>query len=202
MDYQSILSRIRAAVASSTYQVPTAGAPPSQREALAEIAAAIERPDADPDWIARRIHQLHAAGKIDRVMKLSALGVLAASPLVGDLVEAARLASQQEFAALDEGGPWRDGYLASADRHRGVIAFLRGYPEVALDWFTRALERERTAENVGNVLVALVRLGEVDEAARMYAGISPHLPVDAQRELVDRVATDDDLIRLRRVTAR
>jgi hypothetical protein len=197
LDYQHILLRIRAAVASSTYLVPAGGAPPGQREVLREIGAAIEAADADPEVIRRRIHQLHAAGRIDHVMKLSALGVLSASPLVRDLAEAARLAGQQEFAALDEGGPYRDLYLASADRHRGVIAFLRGYDAVALDWFTRALERERSAENVGNVLAALVRLGELDEARDLVARMYRALPEPMRNELARRIDTDDDLVRLR-----
>ncbi|MEQ1505122.1 MAG: hypothetical protein ABMB14_23005, partial [Myxococcota bacterium] len=90
MDYQSILLRIRAAVRRGSYLVPTGGVPPAQRTALREIAEAIANPDGDPDAIRTRIHQLEAAGRIDRVMKLSALGVLAASPLVRDYVEAAR----------------------------------------------------------------------------------------------------------------
>lgn len=197
MDYQHILLRIRAAVASSTYLVPTGGVPAPQRGALAEVAAAMRSVDADPEQIRRRIHQLHASGRIDHVMKLSALGVLAASPLVRDYAEAARLASQQEFAALDEGGPWRDLYLASADRHRGVIAFIRGHDTVALDWFTRALERERSAENVGNVLAALVRLGELDEARDLLERMARALPDAMRAELEDRVAADEDLVRLR-----
>jgi hypothetical protein len=197
VEYQQILERIRAAVASSTYLVPTGGAPPPMREVLREIAAAIEAADADPEQIRRRIHQLHSAGRIDRVMKLSALGVLAASPLVRDLTEAARLASQQEFAALDEGGPWRDLYLASAHRHRGVIAFLRGFDAVALDWFTRALERERSAENVGNVLATLIRLGELDEARQLVERMRRALPTAMRAELDARIETDDDLVRLR-----
>lgn len=196
MDYHHILDRIRAAVASSTYLVPTGGAPPDQREVLRDLAAGIEAADADPERIRRRIHQLHAAGRIDRVMKLSALGVLAASPLVRDLTEAARLASQQEFAALDEGGPWLDLYLASAHRHRGVIAFLRGHYGMALEWFTRALERERSAENVGNVLAVLIRLGEGEEAAGLYARMCASLP-DHGAELRRRVDSDEDLVRLR-----
>src|SRR5687768_7321 len=122
MDYRSIIGRIRAAVRRGSYLVPTGGVPPAMRPALAEIGAAIAAPDADPEEVRRRIHQLHGAGRIDRVMALSALGVLAASPHVQDYAEASRLAGQQELAALDEGGPWRDTRLASADRHRGVVA--------------------------------------------------------------------------------
>lgn len=197
MDYQNILFRIRDTLRRNTYLVPTGGAPPAQRAALAEIASAIASPDADPDRIRQRIWQLHAAGKIDQVMKLSALSVLAASPHVRDLAEASRLAGQQEFAALDLGGAWRDAYLASADRHRGVIAFLAGNDVVALDWFTRSLERERSAENVGNVLAVLIRIGELGEARELYQRMLSTLREGMGDELRRRIEQDDDLIRLR-----
>ena len=54
-----------------------------------------------------------------------------------------------------------------------MIAFLRGHDAVALDWFTRALERERSAENVGNVLAVLIRLGELQEARELVPGCGP-----------------------------
>jgi hypothetical protein len=197
MDYQHILLRIRDALRRNTYLVPAGAAPPAQRAVLAEIGAAIGSPEADPEKIRQRIQQLHAAGRIDRVMKLSALGVLAASPHVRDLAEASRLASQQEFAALDHGGPWREVYLASVDRHRGVIAFLAGNDVVALDWFTRALERERSAENIGNVLAVLIRLGELEEAHDLVRRMTATLPEPMRDELMHRIAEDEDLVRLR-----
>lgn len=197
MDYRHTLLRIRDVLRRNSYLVSTGGVPPSQRSALAEIAALIARPDADPDKIRQRIWQLHASGKIDQVMKLSALSVLAASPHVRDLAEAARLAGQQEFAALDMGGPWLDLYLASADRHRGVIAFLTGNDMVALDWFTRALERERSPENVCNVLAVLIRIGEIEEARDLVARMLSTLPDAMGEDLKARIAEDDDLIRLR-----
>ncbi len=198
MDYRRILGRIRSTVRRGSYLVPAATVPAAQREALADVAAAIAEGVEDPEVLRRRIHQLHASGRIDRVMKLSALGVLAASPQVADYAEAARLAGQQELVALDEGGPHRDAYLASADRHRGVLAYLTGQYGVALEWFTRALERERTAENLGNVLSALIRLGEHDEAHELRERVSRWFPDEIREELEARIETDEDLARLRR----
>lgn len=197
MDYRDALGRIRAVVRRAHYLVPIDAAPAAQRAALREIAGLMAAPEADPEAIRRRIHQLHAAGRLDRVRKLSALGVLAASPLVHDLAEAARLAGQQELAALEDGGPHRDAGLASADRHRGVVAWLVGRPEVALEWFTRALEREHSAENLGNVLAALVRLGEQGEARAMLAELRAGLPEPIRSALAARVAEDEDLSALR-----
>ena len=197
MDYRRILDRIRSTVRRGSYLVPPSSASADQWEALSEVAAAIADPDGDPDVTRRRIHQLHASGRIDRVMKLSALGVLAASPSVRDYAEAARLAGQQELAALDAGGPHLQTYLASADRHRGVLAYLMGQYEVALDWFTRALERERTAENLGNVSSTLIRLGEIDEARDLVTRVRDHFPVEVAQGLDELIQTDDDLSRLR-----
>ncbi|MBX2803303.1 MAG: hypothetical protein KTR31_36825 [Myxococcales bacterium] len=197
MDYRRILDRIRTTVRSASYLVPSSSVPEAQREALAEVAASIADGETDPEQIRRKIHQLHAAGRIDRVMMLSALGVLAASPHVRDYAEAARLAGQQEFAALDLGGPSKEAYLASADRHRGVLAYLLGRYEVALDWFTRALERERTAENLGNVLSALIRLGEMAEADDLLDRVRTHFPEEVRDGLEARILEDEDLARLR-----
>lgn len=197
MDYRRVLDQIRSTVRQGSYLVPPSAASGPQKEALAGIASAIADPNSDPEVLRRKIHQLHAAGRIDRVMMLSSLGVLAASPGVRDYAEAARLAGQQELAALEQGGPRRDTYLASADRHRGVLAYLLGQYEVALDWFGRALGRERSSENLGNVLAALVRLGDIEAAAELRDGVSNHFPREVAEQLVHRIANDEDLIRLR-----
>lgn len=199
--YASILDRIRSTLASASYLVPPGSAPSEQREVMRQIGVAIEA-GGDPELLRRKIHQLHAAGRIDRVMLLSALGVLAASPSVRDWEEAARLASQQEFAALEVEGPNRERYLASAYRHRGVITFLRGYYSAALDWFTRAFEREQTAENLGNILATLIRLGEVDEALTVRQAAVARLGVAGAAELEALIAADEDLARLRAVESR
>ncbi len=197
MDYRRILDRIRSTVRQGSYLVPAASVPESQRAVLEDVARDIADPESDPELLRRRIHQLHAAGRIDRAMLLSALGVLAASPSVRDYAEAARLAGQQELTALEEDGPHRAAYLASADRHRGVLAYLLGAYEVALDWFARALERERTAENVGNVLSAMIRLGELDEARQLVDRVQEHFPAEVATQLTARIEEDEDLARLR-----
>jgi tetratricopeptide (TPR) repeat protein len=197
LDYHNTLGRIRAAVRRGTYLVSSEGVPTQQRDVLNDIAREIASPGCDPDAVRQRIQQLHASGRIDRVMKLSALGVLAASPHVGDFEEASRLAGQQELVALEEGGPHADTYVASAHRHRGVVAYLLGHYEVALDWFTRALERERSAENLGNVLSALVRLGDHDEARAMLGSVRAVFPAEIRGAVDARIVEDEDLSPLR-----
>ena len=197
MDYRRVLDQIRSTVRRGSYLVPASAPAGPQREVLAGIAQAIADPSRDPDSLRRRIHQLHAAGRIDRVMMLSALGVLAASPRVRDYAEAARLAGQQELAALEQGGPDKEAYLASADRHRGVLAYLLGRYDVALDWFGRALAKERSAENLGNVLAALVRLGDLPAARELRDGAVTHFPEEVAEQLAQRIAHDEDLVRLR-----
>jgi tetratricopeptide (TPR) repeat protein len=194
--YGPILDRIRTTLAASTYLTPVAGVPPEQQSALRSIGESIEA-GADPEVVRRRIHQLHAAGRIDRVMMLSALGVLSASPLLRDWEEAARLASQQEFAALDAGGPYQQRYLASAYRHRGVIAFLCGWYPNALEWFGRALDREPSPQNLGNVLATLIRLGDLGEARRLTDAADRSWPEPLRLDLRQRIDQDDDLARLR-----
>lgn len=198
MDVRRILNRIRETVRQGPYLVPLGAAVGAQREALVPVVQAIADPESDPDEIRQRIHQLHAAGRIDRVMLLSALGVLAASPLVRDYSEAARLAGQQELVALDElDDGVRKRYLASADRHRGVLAYLLGHYDIALDWFAQALQREPTAENIGNVLSAMIRLGRIEEAIDVRTRVAQTYPTAVIEALDSRIAADDDLVRLR-----
>lgn len=197
VDFQRLYSRILQAVDNDAYLTPTDHADPSQRPALDEIRAFLRSPAFEADAARALIHRLHDSGKLDRVHTLSALHVVACSPRVKDWAEAARLAGEQELAALDLGGPYLEQNLASVDRHRGVLAFLREHYGVALDHFTRALERQRTPENIGNVLAALLRLGELDDAESILAQVRRTLSPAMLRELHDRIATDPDLAVLR-----
>jgi hypothetical protein len=200
--HEALLSRILQAVDERAYLTPVSAADPRQRAALDEVRERLHAPDLDVDGLRRFIRGLHVEGLLDRVHMLSALGVLAASPRVRDWDEAARLAGEQELAALELGGPNLDANLASVDRHRGVLFFLRGHPAVALDHFTRALERQRTAENVGNVLAALLRLGDVEEAEAVLAQVRRSFPPELTAELERAIDRDPDLAALRNPEAR
>src|SRR5678816_331667 len=140
MDYQALFARILQTVDSSAYLTPSSQVDGPQREALAKVEAAIQASDFDAEATRRLVRRLNAEGRIDRVKMLSALHVVACHPSVADWEEAARLV----------GEPYLQSNLASVERHRGVLAFLRHHHEVALEYFTRALERERSAENLGN----------------------------------------------------
>ena len=197
MDYRAVLERIIEQVDSTAYLTPSAQVDPRHRDVLAEVGAMVQDRSVPPDTIRTLIERHFQAGRLDRVHYLSALHVLAASPRVQDWGEAARLAGEQELAALDQGGPYLQTNLAAVDRHRGVVAYLRGHYDVALDHFSRALERQRSAENLGNVLCSLVRLGELPEARSLLAQISATLPQPLVRELTHMVDTDPDLAVLR-----
>lgn len=197
MDYDAILDRIYRTVDQQAYLTPAGQVPPEQRAAMQLIGRLLSAPDFDPEQVRARVLAMSAEGRIDRVMTLSALHVVAAHPRVADWAEAARLAGEQELAALELGGPHLDANLASVDRHRGVVAFLRGFHVVALDYFSRALERERSAENLGNVLCTLIALGELDEARELLESIERAYPARLVAELRERVQQDPDLALLR-----
>ena len=197
MSVQSILERVLQTVDRQAYLTPVGHADRRFREPLSLIARALADPETDPANVRALARGLHAEGRLDAVHLHSALHVIAASPRVRDYAEAARQVAEQETAALAAGGANLDSNLASVDRHRGVLAFLQGHFEVALDYFARALERERSAENVGNLLCALVRLGELDEAADLLAHLSEVLPAAFVRDLQARVLDDPDLAPLR-----
>lgn len=197
MDLDALFQRISSAVDQAAYLTPTDEVDPRYRDALDAVAERLRQPTLDVDGVRALIRRLYDAGHLDRFYMLSALHVVAADPRVADHAQAARLAGEQEQAALELGGPRLPTHLASVDRHRGVLAFLSGAYEVALDHFTRALERRRTVENLGNVLAALIRLGELDEARSIATTVRHTFRDDDRRALDHRIATDPDLARLR-----
>lgn len=190
-----VLDRLHRAVQTGeVYLAPADRLPPSERAAAREVLEALAL---GPDVARSTVERLHAEGRLGKVARASALHVVAASPDVRDFAEACRMADLQEFLALEEGGPHLLARLASADRHRGVVAFLMGRYSIALEWFSRAFERERTPENLGNVLAALLALGERREAHELMATVRRGFPSAFQEDLVRRIGRDDDLRELR-----
>jgi tetratricopeptide (TPR) repeat protein len=197
MDHRAILQRIRQSVDQQAYLPYADAVDPRQREAMLHIQQAIQATDFDASEARALAQRYHEAGAIDAVMLYSALHVIAASPQVRDYVEAARLVAQQELAAYELGGPGLAANLASVDRHRGVIAFLVGQNDVALDYFSRAFERQHTAGNLANVLATLVRLGDEAEARELLAAVRTSFPPGLAAALRDMIAADPDLALLR-----
>lgn len=192
----SLLDRLRRAVdAGEVYLTPANSLPDRERQ---HAHAVMERAAVDgPVAAYALVDRLRDDGMVSRVAWASIRHVLAASPQVRDHREAARMAELQEHYALEEGGELLQARLASVDRHRGVLAFLRGHPALALDWFSRAFERQRTPENLGNVLAALVADGAREEANELLDTVREGFPQAFVTELVARIQADDDLADLR-----
>jgi tetratricopeptide (TPR) repeat protein len=201
MNVEALYARISQVVDQRSYLTPVDSVPPRQREAMAELRERFEAVNYDPVVCRGLVQRYLEQGRIDRVMQLSALNVVAASPQVRDYAEAARLAGEQEWVSMEVRGPHFRANLASADRHRGVIAFLQGHHEVALDYFTRALERQRTAENLGNVLCSLLSLGDREEAESILRQVRQSLSRSVVSELEQRIDQDPDLAGLRMETS-
>lgn len=197
LDSDTLFRRIQHAVDRRAYFTPTTSLPAEMREALDEVRAALAAPHFDAGAVRTLISALHEQGRIDRIRMLSALVVVASHPSVADHAEAGRLCGEQEVAVLQAGGPQLDQNLAAVDRHRGVTAFHLHQPDVALEHFTRAFERHRTAENLGNVLAALCKRGDLDEADRVVDQAHEGLPAAFVRELDAQIARDPDLAPLR-----
>jgi tetratricopeptide (TPR) repeat protein len=197
MDLEALFDRLLHAVDEQAYLTPSSQVDPEQQQAMAEIATAIQGDGFDQHQAREIIRRYHRQGRIDRVMMLSALHVVAAHPSVADWSEAARLAGEQEQAAMELGGPRLQTNLASVDRHRGVVAFLQGHFEIALDYFSRAFERQHNAENLGNVLCCLLALGDTDDARDLLGRVRRSFPEALTSELEDRILRDPDLALLR-----
>lgn len=197
MAYRSILDRIFEVVDQQAYLTPMHRIQGPESQALAVFKAALAEPDFEAEGVRRLVDRLHEEGRLRATTRFSALHIIAAHPRVGNLAEAARLVGEQEMAALDEGGPTLNADLASVDRHRGVLAFMKGHYEVALDYFSRALDRERSAENLCNILCCLLRLKELNEASSLWTQIQSSYPEDLVDELGRIIEQDPDLALLR-----
>lgn len=197
MNYDTLYDRILRRVDRGAYLAYADAVPPDQQAAMAELGAYIQSPGFQPATGRELARRFHADGRIDRLMYLSAMHVIAMSPAVKDYGEAGRLIADKELEAMKMGGPRLQENLASVDRHRGALAFLTGSYEVALDYFSRAFERQRSAGNLGNVLAALIRLGDVHEARDLLTRIRSGLPEPIVKALDDMIHIDPDLALLR-----
>ncbi len=197
MNLEALFDRILHAVDEQAYLTPSTHVEPAQQRALAEIASFIQSGAFEPESARALIRRYHRQQRIDKVMMFSALHVVAAHPSVADWAGAARLAGEQEQAAMELGGPDLATNLASVDRHRGVVAFLQGHLEIALDYFSRAFERQHNAENLGNVLCCLLALAEIDDARDLVARVRRSFPAALVADLEQRILKDPDLALLR-----
>jgi hypothetical protein len=196
-NYEALYDRILCRVDQGAYLAWADAVDPSQQPAMAEIGAYIQSPGYRPQTARQLAQEFHRSGKIDRIMYLSALHVIAMSPAVSDYTEAARLIAEKELTAIQQGGPRLQVHLASVERHRGALAFLSREYGVALDYFSRAFERQRSPGNLGNVLAALIRLGDVAEARELLGRIRGGLQPKLVSALDDMIRIDPDLALLR-----
>jgi tetratricopeptide (TPR) repeat protein len=197
VNYEALFERILQRVDKDSYLASIRPLDPEQRVALQEIEQARCDPSVPAPIVRALIERCHTEGRLDRPLYYSALHVLAASPKVGDYDEAARLAAAQEMASLQLGGSRQQANLASVERHRGVLAFLQCHYDVALDYFSRAFEREHNAMNLSNVLATLLRLGDEDEAVALLRQVRAALPAALVGELGRLIELDPDLALLR-----
>jgi hypothetical protein len=68
---------------------------------------------------------------------------------------------------------------------------------VALDYFSRAFERQHTAGNLSNVLASLLRLGDTEEAHDLLKQVRSSLAPDLIADLNHLIEHDPDLALLR-----
>ncbi len=191
------IRRIEEALARPCYLVPTKQVAGQYREALDQLARWMVQPDFDGELAVNRIRSWAEEGVLDAERMWSALSVVCTHPRVRDYREASRCIALQESAALDKGGRDLEAALASVERHRGVLAFCMGRPEVALECFVRALERERSSENLANVMAALCRTGEQAQAIGLLEHVRETFSEELVAELEGFIAVDEDLAGLR-----
>ena len=197
MNTRSVLDRIHSAVSGATYLVPARQLPTPWRQPMADLALSMAAADFDAEMAVLRVQSWHEQKRIDRIRMFSALSVIATHPSVRDYREAARCISMQELLCLEAGGDDLDINLASVERHRGVLAFCMGRGRVALECFIRAWERERSPENLANILAAQLKNGDVLEAEELVEQVRDRFPEKLRDHLNMLIDVDDDLALLR-----
>jgi tetratricopeptide (TPR) repeat protein len=201
MDYNAILERILHTVDREAYRFSGTHLPQPDAAAQKSVHVALADSSIDIAAVRRLVQQLFERGEIDDVVRLSLLFVIAAHPRAKDYVEAGRLLGERETAvwSLADRGNEADleRLLAAIDRHRGALAFLMGRYAHALDHFARALERERIADNLQNVLATLLRLGEDADARSLLEQIRLSYPPPVVAQLDQLIQADPDLALLR-----
>jgi tetratricopeptide (TPR) repeat protein len=201
MDYNAILERILNTVDREAYLFSGSHLPQPDAVAQRKVHEALADSSIDLDLIQRLVDQMHANGEIDEVVRLSLLFVIAAHPRAKDYAAGGRLLGERETviwskaAGLDQAELER--LLAAVDRHRGALAFLMGRYTDALDHFARALERERVANNLHNILATLLRLGEEDDARTLLEQVRVSYPPPVVTQLDQFIQEDPDLALLR-----
>ena len=193
MNYEALFERILGQVDQQAYLPFADVVDPNQKAGMEAIEQSLRSPSEPAEVSEGLIRRLHQEGQIDKVHMLSALHVLTASPKVGNHNLAAQYATEQEMAAMEMGGPRLQANLASVERHRGVLAFLKGHYGVALDYFSRAFEKQHTAGNLSNVLATLIRLGDVAEARALTTQVRETLAPELNHELNNIIEQDPDL---------
>ncbi len=197
MNYEELVQRILNRVDEQAYHAEHDDLDGDQLGPINEALRALGDPSQGPDVARALTHRYAETGRIDPVNALSLLHVIAASPQVADYAEASRLVAEQEQAALAMGGPRLQKNLASVERHRGVLAFKMGRFDVALDYFSRAFERQHIPGNLANVLCTLLRLGDVADARDLRDQVFNAFPTAFTRELRRLIRLDPDLALLR-----
>ena len=192
-----LLERVHDCLDGSAYCVPVDQTTADQRSVLERLAFSMAQPDFDGPMAVARVHRWWQEGVLDAERAWSALAVIATHPRVRDYREAAHCIAMQEAAVLGLPPAAARRGLASVERHRGVLAFSMGHIGVALEHFSWALERERRAENLANVLACLVRLGDQEEALEMLTSARAGLPREFMEALEAQIRVDPDLAALR-----
>ena len=187
------IGRVKRVVEHRSYLVSVDRVAPAIRAPVGEIAAMLRSLDIERWQIDARIDALRVSRELDDATAWSVRGIVAAHPRFADYLDALRCAALQELAALTAGGEGMRTQLASVDRHRGVVAFLMDRPQIALEQFTLALERERSAENLANVLCALVRLGDLETARELLGDVRRGFPTEIRAGVEWALANDADL---------
>ncbi len=197
MNYEELVHRILHRVEEQAYHLEHQDLDEDQVAAINIALRALQDPTQGPEIARAMALAFSEQGQIDKVNTLSLLHVIAASPQVADYAEASRLVAEQELAVLARGGPRLQQNLASVERHRGVLAFKLGRYDVALDYFSRAFERQHIPGNLANVLSALLRLGDVHEARDLHNQVLSAFPDAFTKELQRMIQSDPDLALLR-----
>ena len=198
MDFDQLLGRVLGSIEGEAFVMPAGGIEDAEERQLVEgILGRLAPVGFDVEAVRADVRRLADQGRISRRREAILLLTIAGHPAVGDLREMARQIGVEEFETLSEGGPRLERRLAVVLHHRGVLAWMLGRYEVALDLESRSAEMAPSSDSLANILAILLRLGEEERARDLLERMRPGFPRPIVEQVDDLIQRDPDLALLR-----
>lgn len=208
-DYRALMDMVLRQVRGHSHLMPVDDLAREERPIAKEVLQLLAPPHGaalagwrlDPERTAEarnRIAALRQDGRISESLAERLLCAIAGHPEVSDYDAVEAHAAKVELLAADARGDERSRRLAAAQRHRGIAACRTDRLDEGLELFQKAFALWPSAQNMSNILGALLMNDQLDEARALLRQLEGEHPEEAARLHEEHIAVDPDLIQLRK----